>query len=122
MYTAGNSKWDWYVEYKGMAWALLLHTWLSTSQNSTGTPVHVVQYESLLANLRGEMIKILEFLDYKILKQTLDCVVNNSAGRFKRSHHLNFDPYTQENKEAVNRYIRQAAPILARHGIKYNTR
>ena len=105
-----------------MAWALLLHTWLSTSENGTTTPVHIVQYENLLADLRGEMIKILKFLDFEVSEQILDCVVRNSAGRFKRSHHLNFNPYTQENKEAVNRYIRQAAPILARHGITYNTR
>ena len=118
--TAGNSKWDWYVEYKGMAWALLLHTWLS--QNSTSTPLHIVQYENLLADLRGELVKILEFLDYEVPKQILDCAVKNSAGRFKRSHHLNFDPYTQENKAAVNRYIRQASTLLERHGIRYNTR
>ena len=114
----GNSKWDWYVEYKGMSWSLMIHTWLAQNQ----VPVHVLQYERLSTDLRGELVKTLKFLDYHVSNETIDCVLENSMGQFKRTHHLNFDPFTNENREAMNRYLRLASPLLAKHGIKYNTR
>lgn len=101
-----------------MTWALLLHTWLSQKE----IPVHIVLYENLLSDLRSELVRMLDFLDFQVSNETLDCVIENSTGKFKRTQHLNFDPFTSENKAAVNRFIRQADPLLARHGIKYKQR
>ena len=101
-----------------MAWSFLLHTWLA--QNNT--PVHVVLYENLQTNLHEELIHMLEFLDFSTSNETINCAVENSQGRFKRSQHLNFDPYSKENREAINRVIQQAAPLLAMHGIMYKLR
>ena len=113
-----GTKWDWFVESKGMSWAFMLHTWLS--QNTTS--IHIVQYEHLVVDLRGELVKMLNFLNLEVPDEIIDCVVENSEGKFRRERHLNFDPFTSENREAVNRLVRQAAPLLASHGIKYNTR
>lgn len=101
-----------------MAWSFLLHTWLA--QNST--PVRIVLYENLQTNLHKELIHMLEFLNFSVSNETINCAIENSQGRFKRPHHLNFDPYSKENREAINRVIQQAAPLLAKHGIKYNLR
>ena len=106
------------MEYKGIAWSFLLHTWLA--QNDT--PVHIVQYEKLQANLHAELVRMLSFLNFSASNETINCAVENSNGRFKRLQHLNFDPYSKENREAVNRVIQQAAPLLANHGIKYTPR
>ena len=114
----GNSKWDWFVEYKSVAWAYLLHTWLS----QTDTKIHVVQYERLVRDVRQELVKILAFLEVEVKDEDINCAVENGGGAFKRSKHLNFDPYSRENKEAVNRCITQAAPLLAKYGITYEHR
>ncbi len=115
---SGNSKWDWLVEYKGAAWAFLLHTWLAQSV----VPVHVVQYEQLVSNLRQELTKIVQFLEIEVTESDMDCAVENGEGPFKRATHLNFDPYSTTNKEAMNRCIQQATPLLAKYGIHYNQR
>ncbi len=101
-----------------MAWSFMLHTWLSQQR----IPVHIVQYESLISDLRGELRKILHFLGYQVSNATMNCVMANSHGKFKRTDHLNFNPFTAENHAMVNRIITQAAPLLAKYGIKYNTR
>jgi len=81
-----------------------------------------VQYENLQTNLHEELVHMLSFLNFPASKETINCAVKNSNGKFKRVQHLNFDPYSKENREAVNRVIQQAAPLLANHGIKYTPR
>lgn len=106
------------MEYKSVAWAYLIHTWLS----QTDTKIHVVQYERLVQDVRQELVKILDFLEIKVKDEDIDCAVENRGGAFKRTKHLNFDPYTRENKDAVNRCIAQASPLLAKYGITYEQR
>ena len=101
-----------------MSWGLMLHTWL----NQNHFPVLVVQYETLVRDTRKQLERILQFLEIPVSNKTLQCTLENDTGKFKRTRHLNFDPFSQENKEAVNRLLIQAAPLLARHGIEYSTR
>ena len=115
---SGNSKWDWLVEYKGAAWAFLLHTWLANKK----VPTLVVQYEILIEHTERELIKILEFLNLSNTNNSVKCAVENGSGMFRRTKHLDFNPYSIENCKAMNRYISQAAPILAQYGIKYDHR
>lgn len=82
-------------------------------------PVHIVQYENLIANTREELKKVLEFLKYPVSDKVLDCVLEASDGYFKRSKHLNFDPYSQENVKSVMKIVEQAAPLLKKYGITY---
>lgn len=101
-----------------MAWAYLLHTWLS----QTDTEIIVVQYERLVQNVHQELEKILNFLNVEVSDEDVSCAVENSRGVFKRGTHLNFEPYSRGNKDAVNRCIAQASPLLAKHGIVYEQR
>lgn len=114
----GNSKWDWLVEYKGATWAFLLHTWLAQRE----LPVLVVQYEALADHTERELTRILKFLNvsFSNMHNSIECAVKNGGGMFKRTKHLDFNPYSVENREALNRYIKQAAPLLAQHGIVYD--
>ena len=79
----------------------------------------MVQYERLVENTYKELVKILEFLEVEVSKDNIDCAVKNGEGPFKRTSHLNFDPFSKNGKEAVNRCIAQATPLLAKYGIKY---
>ncbi len=101
-----------------MVWSFTLHTWLSQK----AIPVCVVRYESLVSDLRGELRRVLGFLGHPADNATIECVVANSSGHFRRTNHLNFNPFTAENRQFVNRMIRQAAPLLAQYGITYKTR
>lgn len=116
LFYPGNSKWDWLVEYKGATWAFLLHTWLAKKQ----MPVLVVQYEVLIEHTEHELARIVRFSNLEATSSSLKCAVENGNGAFKRTKHLDFNPYSVENREAMNRYISQAAPILAQYGIQYN--
>lgn len=81
--------------------------------------MHLVQYEKLVADTRQELKKLLKFLKFPVSEKILDCVLEASDGYFKRTKHLNFDPYSQENVETGQRIIRQAAPLLEKYGISY---
>lgn len=114
----GNPKWDWFVEYKAMSWLVLLNTWLKESS----IPHIVVQYERLKVNVTQELVRILEFIDMLPSNDILHCVNENSEGMFKRPEHLHFDPYSKENKNAVNRIIEQSKHILSKYNIYYGMR
>ena len=105
------------MEYKSVSWGLMLQTWLS----QTDTPVLIVKYEQLLANLTTEMSRILDFIGQPVSQKRLLCV-SQQEGHFKRNKHLNFDPYSVENKKAVNRVIEQTRKLAEKHGIFYETR
>ena len=110
------------VEYKGsLAWILFLGctTWLS---KASSIKTLVVQYENIQTNFTHELKRMLEFLDMPVTEERLKCVEQNKEGLFKRKVHLNFDPFSPENKQAVNRIIDQAAPLLAKHNIHYDHR
>ena len=117
-HTPGNSHWDWYVESRGTAWGYMLHTWLAHNH----LPVHVVQYERLMTHTREELSEVLQFLESPADNSTLNCALESSESVFKRKKHLNFDPYSKENKELINRVLTQAAPFLAQYGIHYDKR
>ena len=101
-----------------MSWLVLLNVWLKESY----LPHIVVQFENLKTNLTTELSRMLEFLKIPINQETMNCVLNNKEGFFKRKQHLNFDPFSSENKQAVNRIIEQAQPLLNKYGIHYDAR
>ena len=106
------------MDYKGVVWAYLLHTWLSQDDME----ICVVQYERLISNTEEELTKILKFLKMNISQQRMKCVLENSEGLFKRREHLNFNPFSKENNEVLNRHMSQALPLLAKHNISYELR
>lgn len=118
VYFVGNSKWDRLVDYKGIVWAYLLHTWL----NQDDTEVHVVQYERLISRTREELEKILNFVNVTVDKPRMECVMKNSQGIFKRNDHLNFNPYSQDNCKTLNRHMTEALPLLTKYNVTYSVR
>ena len=114
----GNANWDWYVEYKGASWAYFIHTWLS--QNNT--EILIVQYEKLVSNLEDELVRIMNFLNLIPQESYLECALREREGIYKRSTHLNFDPYSRENLDNINRYIEPALKLLLNYNISYSLR
>ena len=101
-----------------MSWLVFLNTWIKESN----IPHVVIQYEKLKENVMQELTRALEFLGHHVEKERLDCVERNGEGLFKRQAHLNFDPFSSENKKSVNRIIEQSRDILKRYNIHYKTR
>ena len=106
------------MDYKGIVWGFLLHTWLSQED----TPVHVVQYERLKSDTERELRKVVAFLNIDVSEERMKCVMRNKQGMFKREGHLNFNPYSKTNTESLNRHMSQALPLLAKYNITYDLR
>ena len=81
-----------------------------------------MQYEKLVSNTREELTKILDFLNIAVSEERLDCVMNNNEGLFKRDNHLNFNPFSKENNEVMNRHMTKALPLLEKFNITYRLR
>ena len=69
--------------------------------------------------MEEELSKILTFLNFDVSSERIQCAITNSVGVFKRSHHLNFSPYSKENRDALKRHMNQALPLLAKYNISY---
>ena len=80
----------------------------------------MVKYEELKSNTEEELRKILKFLNFSISREKMECVLRNSNGMFKRAYHLNFNPYSKENCETLNRHMSQTVSLLSKYNISYN--
>ncbi|CAH1797678.1 unnamed protein product [Owenia fusiformis] len=76
-----TKEWTKIVEYSGSKWLYNVMVWLVYPFG----PVHVVRYEDLKSNLKDEMRKICIFLGHPASEETLDCVVRNSEGAYRRN-------------------------------------
>ena len=118
VFTTGNPKWDWLVEYKGFSWFMMLNTWLKESN----IPVLPVQYEKLQFNVSHEVKKMTDFLGMPVTEKVLKCVSSHREGHFRRVNHLDFDPYSRNLKVIMNRIIGRGNSILKDFGIHFEAR
>lgn len=80
----------------------------------------IVQYEKLVTDLRGEMLRMLNFLGQQVSNESLDCAIENANGSLRRTRHLNVDPFSKDNKVVMDRVLEEARPILQRYNISYS--
>ena len=97
-------------------WVSLYNYWLSPT---LPLPVLVVQYEDMVNNLEVELKRMLQFLDIEYSEEDVACVLANPYGRFKRSKHIDFDPYTSQQSKLIKKYVSALAPTLGKYGIVY---
>ncbi len=64
-------------------------------------PVHVIRYEHLQRDLKGEMRKLMQFLKMPISEKTLQCIYQNSEGSFHRQHNTKVDPYQHIDRDVL---------------------
>ncbi|CAH1778829.1 unnamed protein product [Owenia fusiformis] len=73
------TKWDKFVTKSITEWSFFVDTWLNFKPM-----LYVLKYELLKSNLKEELRKVAEFLDVDVSTHSLNCVVQNAEGNYKR--------------------------------------
>ncbi|XP_065709196.1 sialate:O-sulfotransferase 1 [Patagioenas fasciata] len=97
-----SKEWPDFVNSYASWWASHVLDWLKY-----GKRLLVVHYEDLKQSLIPKLKEMVEFLNVTVTEDRLLCVENNRDGNFKRSgaKQKDFEPFTQEMKDLINRYI-----------------
>ncbi|CAH1783689.1 unnamed protein product, partial [Owenia fusiformis] len=100
--------WNAWSELKAVAWREFYLSWLNTTKD-----IHILTYEKLLKDVRGELSKIAQFFNMEIAPDILDCVVENKDSRSRRASlnataMKNFDPFSS----TVSTHIDQNMKIV----------
>ncbi|NXY03471.1 WSCD1 protein, partial [Pteruthius melanotis] len=97
-----GKEWPDFVNGYASWWASHVLEWLKY-----GKRLLIVHYEDLKQSLIPKLKEMVEFLNVTVTEDRLLCVENNRDGNFKRSgaKQKNFEPFTQEMKDLINRYI-----------------
>ncbi|XP_062363056.1 sialate:O-sulfotransferase 1 [Cinclus cinclus] len=97
-----SKEWPDFVNSYASWWASHVLEWLKY-----GKRLLVVHYEELKQSLIPKLKEMVEFLNVTVTEDRLLCVENNRDGNFKRSgaKQKNFEPFTQEMKDLINKYI-----------------
>ncbi|XP_014820598.1 PREDICTED: WSC domain-containing protein 1 [Calidris pugnax] len=97
-----SKEWPDFVTSYASWWASHVLDWLKY-----GKRLLVIHYEDLKQNLIPKLREMVEFLNVTVTEDRLLCVENNRDGNFKRSgtKQKDFEPFTQEMKDLINRYI-----------------
>ncbi|NXH46823.1 WSCD1 protein, partial [Dicaeum eximium] len=97
-----SKEWPDFVNSYASWWASHVLEWLKY-----GKRLLVVHYEELQQSLIPTLKEMVQFLNVTVTEDRLLCVENNRDGSFKRSgaKQKNFEPFTQEMKDLINRYI-----------------
>ena len=51
-------------------------------------PMHIIKYDNLLNDLRGETIRMLRFLNSDVVEPKVQCTLRHSEGNFHRKKHI----------------------------------
>ncbi|CAH1797677.1 unnamed protein product [Owenia fusiformis] len=100
-----SKDWERFVSLRSSYWLYHGVTWLAFPFG----PIHIVRYEELKVNLKDELRKICIFLGHPVSEKTLDCVVQNAEGAYKRKRTITdrsiFPPKIQKRLEADQIYF-----------------
>ncbi|NXG37992.1 WSCD1 protein, partial [Dromaius novaehollandiae] len=106
-----SKEWPDFVNSYASWWASHVLDWLKY-----GKRLLVIHYEDLKQSLIPKLKEMVEFLNMTVTEDRLLCVENNRDGNFKRSgaKQKDFEPFTQEMKDLINRYILTVDEALRR--------
>ncbi|XP_074869704.1 sialate:O-sulfotransferase 1 [Carettochelys insculpta] len=109
-----SKEWPDFVNSYASWWASHVIDWLKY-----GKRLLVVHYEDLKQNLIPKLKEMVEFLNMTVTEDRLLCVENNRDGNFKRSgaQQKDFQPFTQEMKDLINKYILMVDDELKRRNL-----
>ena len=79
----------------------------------------MVKYENLLTDLRRELIRMMEYLEYPYTEEDLDCTIKSNTGGFHRKHSKYIEHYTQDQVDAIYEQIILANKVLKKYNISY---
>ncbi|XP_068623422.1 WSCD family member AAEL009094 [Battus philenor] len=88
-----RTDWSTYVSSQLKAWESLHNLWLTKFPG----PIYMVFYETLLQETKNTLQGILNFLNYTITENDMNCALLNKEGIYRRKKkHRDFDPFTQD--------------------------
>ncbi|XP_053617699.1 WSCD family member CG9164 isoform X2 [Plodia interpunctella] len=97
------SDWAAHVYQQLRDWEGLHYKWLSQFPGA----IHIVFYEVLVRETRKELNKILQFLNYTVSEEDMNCAMLNKEGIYRRKKKFqDFDPYTKDMYKGLDK-IRQ---------------
>jgi len=79
----------------------------------------VVRYEDLLKDVRTQLRRMLDFLDFPYTEERLDCIANNQEQKFHRKHDNDFDPFTKRQRQTLLSVMNSLEPLLNRYNTSY---
>ncbi|CAH0713986.1 unnamed protein product, partial [Brenthis ino] len=110
-----NVDWPTYVTNQLTMWESLHRLWLHKFLG----PIHIVFYEMLVRDTRETLRGILNFLNYTVSEEDMNCAIENREGIYRRiKKYPNFDPFTPEMYLTINkaRYrVLQLVSHMKRH-------
>ena len=97
-------RWKTFREMMIEKWIISHRIWL----NDYKGPLHIVRYERLQSHLVDEMRTLMNFLGWNITDSQLDCVVQNSEGKFHRENRIStIDPWAGFHQHELDTIMRK---------------
>ena len=102
-----------------------LNTWFKAYANlrKRDIPVHVLQYDKLVNDFEEELLKLVQFLNFPISEDAIQCVIaaNGKMKLFRRpKNQSEHSPYTLEQEKAIKKKIDALKDVWEAHGVSYH--
>ena len=118
--SSGIHKWQRRVHSLTAKWRSHVYRWLGPEIPGDAT-ILVVKYENLKANLRTELKRMLDYLEYTYTEKDLDCTMKSNTNAFHRSHDRskNKEYFSQANIDSIYDSIKTVDAYLKKYNISY---
>ena len=86
-------------------------------------PVHVLQYDKLVNDFEKELMKLVQFLNFPISEEAIQCVIaaNAKMKLFQRQKSRSENsPYTSEQEKAIKTKIDALKDVWEAHSVSYH--
>ncbi|XP_047999023.1 WSCD family member AGAP003962 [Leguminivora glycinivorella] len=110
---------DWvkFVSYQLTAWESLHELWLTRFPGK----ILVILYETLVRDTEPTLQRILDFLNHTVTKDDMSCAIANREGIYRRRKKLqDFDPFTADMYQALDRAHDRVHNLVANYSRKHN--
>ena len=80
----------------------------------------MVKYENLKSDLRTELKRMMDYLEYPYTDKDLDCAITSDTNAFQRHHnHENNEHFSQDNIDLIYNTIKTVDVYLKKYNITY---
>ena len=117
---SGGREWIHYVKMLSGAWSQHVKLWLGPNTPNNAA-VLVIKYENLKSDLRTELKRMMDFLEYPYTEEDLDCTINSNTNAFHRHHDSSKEKehFSKQQVDLIYNGIRQVDSILRKYNVSY---
>jgi len=108
--------WDKFVEIEIKDWLLMAVNWIQTGSPDT---LHVLHYENVKSDLRGEIKNLLLFLGIIPDDKRINCLLKQASGSFQRASLNGLDkklPFRKQMRMKIDQVIAEVNKLFVRRG------